>query len=104
MLHHVNFKIAAVVHLAHVARKDFSNTHVSIISNIKLDPMAFQKLLLGRTLGQYGWPPWLSKAGLGDLDISVLRIIYPDRARNFRVFRAIDGSLSRRVSNGVGMS
>jgi len=104
LLHHVNLEVTTAVHLAHIARKDFSNTHVSIINDIKFDPAAFQKLLLGGALGQHGWSPWLSKASLGDLNIRVLRIIRPGRARDLRVFRTIDGLLGRRVSSGVGIS
>ena len=100
LLHHVNFYVTAAVHLAHIARKDFSNTHVSIISDIKLNPTVFQKFLLGRTLGQHGWSPRLNKAGLGDFDIKILRVIRLGRAREFQVVRTIDGFLDRRVSSG----
>ena len=75
LFHHVNLKIPAVVYLAHVARKDVSNTQVSIVSNIQLDPAVFQKFLLGGTFGQQSWPPRLSIAGSGDLDVSIGRII-----------------------------
>ena len=78
LLHHVNFDVMAAVYLAQIVRKNLPNTHMSIISNVKLGPVAFQKLLLGGTFGQYGWPPQLNIAGLGDLDIRVLRIIRPD--------------------------
>ena len=78
VLHHVNLEVAPAVHLAHVARKDFSNTHVSIVHDVKLDPAVFQKFLFGGTLSQHGWPSRLSKAGYGDLNIKILRIIRPD--------------------------
>ena len=52
LLHHVNFKVSVAVHLAHVARKDVPDTHVSIIRNIKLEPAVVQKFFLGRALGQ----------------------------------------------------
>src|SRR3954464_5390416 len=86
LLHHINFGVTTAVHLAHIARKDFANTHVSILSDVKFSPAAFQKFILGRTFGQYGWSPWLSKAGLGDFNISILRIICSCKARDFRVF------------------
>ena len=78
LLHHVNLEVTTAVHLAHVARKDFSNTHVSIVRDVKLDPAVFQKLLLGGALGQRSWLSRLSKAGSGDLNIKILRIIRPD--------------------------
>ena len=81
LLHHVNLEVTTVVHLAHVAKKDVSNTHVSIVCNIQLDPAVFQKFLLGGTLGQHSWPSWLNKAGSGHLNVSMLRVISPDRAR-----------------------
>ena len=104
LLHHVNFNVTAAVYLTHVAGKDLSNTQVSIVSDIKFDPAVFQKLLLGGALSQHNWPPRLNKAGSGDLDISILRIIHPDRARNFWVFRAINGSLAGGSAVGVGVS
>src|SRR4051812_14247076 len=99
LLHHINFGVTTAMHLAHIARKDFANTHVSIINDVKFNLAAFQKFLIGRTFGQRGWSPRLSKAGLGDFDISILRIIRPRRARDFRVFRTIDGLLDRWVSS-----
>src|SRR4051812_19340174 len=100
LLHHVNFGVTAAVHLAHIARKDFANTHVSILSDVKFNPAAFQKFILGRTFVQHSWSSRLSKAGLGDFNISILRIIRPGKARNFRVFGTIDGLLDRWVSSG----
>ena len=44
LLHHVNLEVMTAVHLAHVARKDFSNTHVSIVRDVKLDPAGYWAL------------------------------------------------------------
>ena len=86
LLHHVNLEVPAAVHLAHVARKDVSNTHMSIVCNIQLDPAVVQKFFLGGALGQYSRPSRLNKAGSGDLNISILRVISPDRARGLWIF------------------
>lgn len=78
LLHHINLEVSTAVHLAHVARKDVSNTHMSIVCNIQLDPAVVQKFFLGRALGQYSQSSRLNKAGSGDLSISILRVIGPD--------------------------
>ena len=88
LFHHVDFNITATVHLAHVAGKDVSNTHVSIICNIKLDPAIAQKFFFGGTLGQYSWPSRLNKASASNLNISILLLICADRASGFWIFRS----------------
>ena len=71
LLDHVNLEVPAAVHLIHKAREDISNAHMSIISNIHLDSTLAQKVFLGRAFSQHSWPPRLSIAGSGDLDINI---------------------------------
>ena len=104
LLHHINLEVSTAVHLAHVARKDVSNTHMSIVCNIQLDPAVFQKFFFGGTLGQHSWPSRLNKAGSGDLNISVLRVICPDRARGFWIFNSSAARSACRSAARVGMS
>ena len=77
LLHHVNLEVPVAVHLAHIAREDISNAHMSTINDIHFDPMLVQKFFLGGAFGQHSWPPRLSIAGSGDLDINIGRIICP---------------------------
>ena len=51
LLHHVNLEVLAVVHLAHIAREDISNTHMSVIGDIHLDSALVQKFFLGGAFG-----------------------------------------------------
>ena len=98
MLHHVNFDITAVVHLAKIARQNFPNAHVRIINNVKSDLTAFQEFFFGRALSEHSRSFRLNIAGLGNFNISVLRVTCFDWARNFRIFRAIKSLLGRQVS------
>ena len=85
LLHHVNLKVPAAVHLAHIARKDISNAHMSIVSDIHLDSVLVQKFFLGGAFGQHSWPSRLNIAGSGNLHISIGSIICPDWARSLRI-------------------
>ena len=37
LLHHVDLEVPAAMYLAHIAREDISNTHMSIIGDVHLD-------------------------------------------------------------------
>ena len=86
LLHHVNLEVPVVVHLAHIAREDISNTHMSIIGDIHLDSALVQKFFLGGAFGQHGWPSRVSMAGSGDLNISIGRISCLGWAWRFGIF------------------
>ena len=74
LFHHVNFQVTAAVHLTYVARDNFSNTQMSIISDIQLSFAAFQKFLFGRALGQHGGSPRLNKVSFDDFDVRVIHL------------------------------
>ena len=50
LLHHINFKIAAGVHLVEVAREYFTTTQLRIIGDIKFHFLLFNELLFGGVL------------------------------------------------------
>ena len=86
LLHHVNLEGPAVVHLAHIAREDISNTHMSIIGDIHLDSALVQKFFLGGAFGQYGWPPRVNMASSRNFNICIGRISRPGWAWRLRIF------------------
>ena len=86
LLYHINLKIPAIVRLAHVAREDISNTHMSIIGDIHLDSALVQKFFLGWAFGQHGWPPRVSMASSRDFNICIGRISRPGWACRLRIF------------------
>ena len=86
LLYHVNFEVLTAVHLTRKARKDISNAHMSIVSNIHLDSVLVQKFFLGGAFGQYGWPPRVSMASSRDFNIYIGRISCPGWAWRLRIF------------------
>ena len=98
LLHHVNFNVTSTVHLAKIARQNFPNAHVRVISNVKSDLMALQEFFFGRALGEHSRPSRLNVTVLGNFNLNLLRVVCLDWARDFRIFRAIKSFLSRRVS------
>ena len=104
LFHHINLQIATAMHLAKIARKNFANAHLSIISNIKSDFTSFNVILLGRTLSQHSRSPRLSIAGLGNFYVSILWISCPSRAWSLRICRAVGGLIGRGSTVRVGMS
>ena len=98
LLHHINLEVPAAVYLFHIARKDVSNAHMSIVGNIHLDPALVQKFFLGGAFGQHSWPSLLNIAGSGDLYINIGRVICPDRARSLWILSLISSLISGQIS------
>ena len=79
-LHHVDFNVAATVHLAEIARQNFSGTHVRVIRKVKSDLTVFQEFFFGSAFGKHSWPSWLNVIGLGNFILSFLRVLCLDWA------------------------
>ena len=98
LLHHINFQVTGVVHLTYIARDNFSNTQMSIISDIQLGFAAFQKFFLGGAFGQYDWPSWVNMASSRNFNICIGRISRPGWAWRLRIFWPGSTLVSRQVS------
>ena len=96
LFHHINFQIPAVVHLVYITRDDFSNTQMSIISDIQPGFAAFQKFFFGGALGQRSGSPRFNEVSPDDFDVRVIRL---GRARDLRVLRTVNGLLDGRISS-----
>ena len=80
LLHHVNFDVTATVHLAEIASQNFSGTHVRVIRKVKSDLTAFQEFFFGSAFGKHSRPSRLNVTGLGNFNLSFLRVICLDWA------------------------
>ena len=86
LFHHINFQIPAIVHLVYITRDDFSNTQMSIISDIQPGFATFQKFFFGGALGQHSGASRFNEVSPGDFDVRVIRL---GRARVLRVLRTL---------------
>ena len=72
LLHHVNFKVSAGVHLIEIAREYFTNTQLRVIGNMKSHFSPLNMFFYGGVLGQYNRSYWLSKASASDHHIIIM--------------------------------
>ena len=66
LLHHVNFKVAADMHLVEITREYFTNAQLRVVGNIKSHFSLLNIFFFGEVFGQDSRFARLSKAGASD--------------------------------------